>query len=357
MAATPVRHTPWLIAGLVVLLAAAVWVALVRDRTVTIDTTTLYPELAARIADVDTVRIRRAGNEVAVELKRDGERWRVQQRDGYPGEVGRIGVLIQDIAELRVLEEKTSVSSNYPELGVEDVSAPSAGGTQVEILAGETPLAELIVGKAAAGMQATYVRKAGETASWMVNSLRVSANPAEWIEPNVLHVDTDRVQQATLQIGRERPRIATKATRATTDFAVTGLGPGQKLRSAAAANGVAAGLIALQADDVRRADDNRGPASARATYRTFDGLEVEVQGWIDGDERWIATQARFDAALAARHADEPIPEQGVNLPRRTPEQVQQEVERINNRANGWIYRVAEYKYDGIFMPAERWTES
>lgn len=356
MAPALARRTPWLVAGFVALLAAAVWVALIRDRTTTVDTTTLYPGLAARIADVSTVRIRRAGSEVAVELTRDGERWSVQQRDGYLAEVGKIGVLIQDLAELRVLEEKTSVSASYPELGVEDLTAPSAGGVQVEILAGETPLAEIIVGKAAPGMQATYVRKAGEATSWMVNSLRVSANPAEWIEPNVLHVDTDRVQQASIQIGNERPRIATKATLATTDFTVTGLGPGQKLRSAAAANGVAAGLIAVQADDVRRAD-NAQPPAARATYRTFDGLEVELQGWTQGGERWITAQARFDAALAARHAAEPTPDRGVDMPRRTPEQVQQEVERINGRTEGWVYQVPEYKYEAIFMPAQRWTES
>ena len=118
---------------------------------------------------------------------------------------------------------------------------------------------------------------------------------------------------------------------------------------------MAAGLIAVEADDVRQAASLADrPVSARATYRMFDGLVLELTGWsIDGNH-WITVAPAYDAQLANRYANDKPPENGSTAFWRTPEQAMQEAERLRERVAGWAYRIPSYRYDGMFPNAEDW---
>ncbi|MEQ1581613.1 MAG: DUF4340 domain-containing protein [Steroidobacteraceae bacterium] len=336
---------------LAVLVAAALWVGM-RDRADKVVSSLLYPGLAEQIKNAERVQVFTAGDQLALDLTRSGDRWSVAQRDGYAADVGKIGVLLQNIAELKVLEAKTSDPANYATVGVEDPASPNAQGARVLITGpGNTALVNLVVGKSASGLEATYVRKAGEAGSWLVNRLPLTRTPGAWISPLVFHVDTDRVHQATIRIAGKPDVTVTRAERATPDFAATG----KPLSTPSAANGVAAGLIAVEADDVRKSAALTAlPVAARATYKMFDGLELELTGWnIDGND-WIAVAPSFNAELAARYANDKPPENNNTAFWRTPEQARQEAERLGERVNGWAFRIPSYRYDGIFPNAENW---
>lgn len=338
-------------AMLAILVAAALWVGM-RDRADKVVSSLLYPGLAEQIKSAERVQLFVAGDQLALDLARNGDRWSVAQRDGYAADVGKIGVLLQNIAELKVLEAKTSDPANYAAVEVEDLRSPNAQGARVLITGpGNTVLVDLIVGKSASGLEATYVRKAGEAGSWLVNRLPLTRTPGAWISPLVFHVDTDRIHQATIRIVGKPDVTVTKSERGTPNFAVTG----KPLSTPAAANGVAAGLIAVEADDVRKAASLADrPVAARATYKTFDGLELELTGWnVDGNH-WIAVAPSFNAELAARYANDKPPENANTAFWRTPEQARQEAERLGERVNGWVYRIPSYRYDGIFPNAEDW---
>lgn len=335
----------------VVLIGAAIWVG-TRDRADKVVTTLLYPGLAEQAKTAERVQLFGAGDQLVLELSRNGDRWSVAQRDGYAADVGKVGVLLQNLAELKTLEAKTADPASYPAIGVEDVSAPSAQGVRVVVTGpGGAELVNLIVGKSASGLEATYVRKAGEAASWLVNRLPLTRTPGAWIAPLVFHVDTDRIHQATFRIAGKPEVVVTKATRSTPDFAVSG----KPLSKPSAANGVAAGLIAVEADDVAQAASlAERPVAARATYRMFDGLVLELTGWeIDGNY-WLGVSPSFDARLAERFANDKPPENSNPAFSRTPEQAKQEADRLVERVNGRAYRIPSYRYQGIFPDAEEW---
>ncbi len=343
----------------VVLVAGATWLA-TRDRSARIVSTLLYPEFAAQLQTAERVRVFATGEQRVLELVRQGKRWSVLQRDSYPADTGKVGVLLQNIAELRVLEEKTAVSANYPALGVEDLSSGDAQGVRLEIVgadASQKPLIDLIVGKQAAGLEAAYVRKSGDAPGWLVSKLEISRNPGNWIEPAVTHVDTDRIHQAIVRVPGQPDVTFTKANRSAADFTVAGLPRGQQLSKPSAANGLAAALLAVQAEDVRRSDSlgTQTPA-ARATYRMFDGLQLELTGWVDEGRYWIALTGAFDAALAAKFANDKPDDNTRTSFWRTPEQVQKDVERLQGRATGWAFRIPEYKYEGIFPAVDKWVQ-
>lgn len=216
----------------------------------------------------------------------------------------------------------------------------------------ETPLVDLIVGKHA-GPDGTYVRKAGDEASWLINRLEVSRLPGAWLAINITHVDTDRIHQAVLRPTGKSAVTLTKAHRGDADFAVAG----RELSRPKAANGISTGLIALQLEDVRKVESFSGTAPTdRATYRMFDGLVLDITGWKEADQNWIALTPSFDAALASRFADDkPQDNTGVAI-WRTPEQVQQELDRLLTRVTGWAFRVPAYKYEGIFPDTAEWLK-
>ncbi len=337
-------------ATLLVLVVAAIWIAS-RDRTTTLVSSLLYPDLVASVPNVQRVVIQTAEEQSAVELVRDNERWSVTQR-GYAADIGKIGVLLQDLAELKVLEAKTSTPSNYPALGVEDLSTPGATNLRIEVFTdGAAAPVDLIVGKSSAA-EGTYVRKTGEAASWLVNRIEVTRLPGSWLEPAITHVDTDRIHQVILRPVGKPALTITKPTRGDADFAIAG----RDLARPKAANGIATGLIALQLDDVRKADTLPAGPAARATYRLFDGLVLEIAGWVEGDQHWIALAPSFDADLAKRFADDKPQDNTGTAFWRTPEQVQQEIDRLTPRVTGWAFRIPEYKYQGIFPDTDAWLK-
>ena len=85
---------------------------------------------------------------------------------------------------MKIVEHKTSSPANYPKLGVEAPSTPTATGTLLEVVAGKKAWS-LIVGKGAEG-RSLYVRKPDQAQSELVEP-NVTADPEtqkESVEPS-----------------------------------------------------------------------------------------------------------------------------------------------------------------------------
>jgi Domain of unknown function (DUF4340) len=343
------------IAGMsvLVLVAGAYWVA-TRDRSDKLVSALLYPDLSAQLQSAERLQLFTAGEQLAVEVVREGERWSVTQRADYPADKARIGALLQNLAELRIIEAKTADATRYADLGLEDVSASNAQGLHLVVsAAGNASLVNLIVGKGSSGMEATYVRKAGEASTWLVSHLELNRTPGAWLSSAVMHIDTERIQQVTIRRSGDPGIVLTKPDRNARDFAAAG----KTLATPAAANGIAAALIAVEAQDVRRTESlGAQPPAARASYRMFDGLELELTGWMADNGRWITVAPSFNADLAERFAQDKPGDNTGQASGPTPEQVRQQAERLKMRLDGWAFRIPDYKYDGIFPDAEIWLK-
>ena len=86
---------------------------------------------------------------------------------------------------------------------------------------------------------------------------------------------------------------------------------------------------ALTLDDVRKGGSTADPPAARATYQTFDGLEIELAGRKDGTHSLIAITASSTAKETAAEA-----------------------EQLAARLSGWEFEIPDYKYNAIFAPLE-----
>ena len=91
----------------------------------------LYANLIAQVNNVVQIDVRNA--EHRTELERVDNKWQIANRDGYPARFETVKQVVVGIAELAILETKTSVPERYPRLRVEDVDTPDAKSLQVTL--------------------------------------------------------------------------------------------------------------------------------------------------------------------------------------------------------------------------------
>ena len=346
-------------------IAIAAWIATSRQASQSTSETFLYPQLKSSINSVNAVRIYKAGDERAVELVRGDKGWTVSERANYPADAVKIRKLLIDLQQARIFEEKTSTATSYPALGVEDVSDKAAHGVRLELAGTGSPI-NLIIGKTGSAGHLTYMRRAGEKASWAVNAeFQVPADPTAWLQHDILDVHADRIQEAAIAHSGEAPFTATKNTRADADFTLSSIPKGTELNAPSAPNAVAASLVALSLEDVPAAATlSAQPASEHATYKTFDGLVVEIQGWNYQGKRVIGVKASFDPALAERFKVAAATEQkdaaGKDAPKpapaAAPTNVSDEAASLNKKLDGWYFQIPQYKYDAIFPKLDNWVK-
>jgi len=360
----------------VVAVLGGIWLAGRQTSTSSGEVATLYPDLKKELDAVTAVRIVKAGGTTAVEIERGESGWTVNERSGYPADEAKLRKLVTDLADAKLLEEKTSTVENYPTLGVEDIGNEAAGGIQVELDGPQQPV-KLIVGKQARGGQSHYVRRADEPKSWLVNKdVDTSASPDQWLRKNILDVAADRVQSAAVTIAGAKPYSALKKTRADADFTVEGLPKGKELSSPSVADSFATALSGLTLTDVQSASAMTDKPSAQAVIKTFDGLVAEATGWKKDDKHFIALKTSFDAAQAERfevataeaekkdaapadekkadaaNAEGAPPGDKAATPEPAKPNIEEEAGKANARLTGWVYEIPAYKYDAIFKPVD-----
>jgi hypothetical protein len=333
----------------------------------------LYPSLKTEADNITAVRIFKAGKseEVALEVLRKESGWTLTQRDGYAADASKVRKLILALTDAKIVEEKTSTPASYTKLGVQDLTAEGASGVRVELAGGKTPV-NLIVGKIASAGQ-TYVRRAGEPASWLISStIDAPVQVDAWLRRDLLDVAGDRVQAATVTIDG-KTYTATKSARAETEFVVDGMPNKGKQPAQVKTNSFSTALQGLSLSEVRTAQQFGSDApAASATFKTFDGLVVQLNGWLQNDKRYVSMSTSYDAEQAkkfelpaAAPAEPAKTETGKSEQTKpaTPdpakkepaveEKVREEATIANQRLSGWVFEIPSYKYEVIFKPFDQ----
>lgn len=343
--------------------AAAWYITGIRAPQTEVGTPPLFPELSARLNEVTRVEIRSRAGEVV--LARESDAWVIDNRDRYPAPFEKVKRTVLDVADLKVVEPKTSRTEMYSRLGVEDVEAGGSASTLVTLKdGGGRTLAALLVGKAREGgpggvlKHARYVRRSGEPQAFLVEGeLEVPADPMAWTDRELMDIASTRIREIGIEhpatpavvIRRDRPEDV--------DLKLHYIPAGFKPKSTAGVTSLATALQELRFDDVRARAAIAWPAAATVTtLRGFDGLVAKVSSAeIDG-RRYAAFEFDFDptgvtaaATDPAPAADEPpvapVPPQG-DRPQgatATKTSVAEEVKALNARLGQWVYVLPDYK--------------
>ncbi|MBM4221536.1 MAG: DUF4340 domain-containing protein [Gammaproteobacteria bacterium] len=294
----------------------------------------LFPELKAQLNEVSSIVVHGPGNQLIATLKRSDARWIVAERN-YPADLGMIRANLLALAEARIVEEKTSTPELYDRLGVQNIALETARGIQLEIGGTRTPV-RIIIGEAAdGGSDMSYVRRAAEAQSWLVNGrFNPGRTTGEWLDRQLLDIPATRIQSVSISHpGLDTLRL-TKAGPNDADFSIADLPAGREPSYPGVGNTLGTLLAGLQTDDVhgREAlgDDPGKPVVAR--FRCFDGLIVEASAWRTQEGTRMSFLASIDPAQAEGQADAPA-----------TDAVRAEAAAINARLGGWIYTLPGHK--------------
>ncbi len=281
------------------------------------------PALAARLGNVASVEVRRTGLDLT--FVRDGDNWLVAQKSNYPADAGKVRRIVLALADMTLVEPKTSEPDLYPRLEVED---PGKGKSTLVAIKDKTgaEIAQLIVGKHAydrlgEGNDGVYVRKPGDPRSWLARgSLDFSDDTPNWLARRIVDIPDSKIAKVALT---QPDGIVLALSRAKPDakFALDNPPKDAKYKSDPALGEPAMALETLDLEDVQPAVRLPVPDKGvtAASYTTFDGLTINAKLFQHENKDWIAVVATG----AGKAADE--------------------AKKIDGKVANWVYAIPTYK--------------
>ncbi|EKE70173.1 DUF4340 domain-containing protein [Oceanibaculum indicum] len=290
----------------------------------------VFPNLTDRLNEVAAIQLEDRRDSVT--LVRAGEGWVVENAHNYPARGEAVRALLLALADMRIVEAKTERPEMFARLEVEPLDAEEARSRRVTVLDGAGKvLAELIVGKKRFGQggqpDAHYVRRPDGGQAFLAESrLDPRTEAIDWLDRRIADVSRGRVKQVVIDHPEGGSLTVAKDSREGNEFRIVDLPEGMKVENQFTVNATAGTLDKLVFDAVMPAE---GIALQEAVtrYTTFDGLAVTI-GFAERDGKlWT----RYTAAALPDAADE----------------VKAEAAEINARAEGWAYRLADFKNEQL----------
>jgi hypothetical protein len=111
--------------------------------------------------------------------------------------------------------------------------------------------------------------------------------------------------------------------------------------------------MSLSLEDVQpKANIATGKPAAQATYKTFDGLVVQLEGYKKDDKRYITLVPSYDAALAEQFHVKTASDTQDKSTQPANANVEEEAKQAAAKVANWAYEVPDYKFDAIFRPID-----
>lgn len=297
-----------------------------------------FPDLVEKIRTHQIARIRIQSKSGVVDVVFNPQKsWVVASHDDYPASYDQVRQTLVGLATLVTLERKTAQPAWFPYV---DLVAPERGGNGKEITLydekGET-IASIIAGKTvdigdASGAIGLFARRQGDTQSWLLKGyLDPKSAPADWLDKQIMTIDRARIAETDIDPFVGPSYVVRRDTPMTQSFKLGDLPKGRELADETAPDGVGGVAADFTFDDARPARnfDFSDPAhTARVVTKTFDGLTVTVSVIQQGQDYWATVSAEGTGAS------------------------QKEAREIDERTNGWAYKLPAFKGQQFTTPLE-----
>jgi len=297
-------------------------------------------------ASIDRIEVSRGGKDVT--LVREGGNWTVASRDGYPARFEEVKGLISGLESLTTDQRMTAKRERHGELSLAWPDE-SGRGARVRVLAGDTPVAEVVLGEERANPRSQFVRRLDEDQCWRVlGSVMVDVEPRSWVDAELLSLPEGEVEAVSvhgLQIKGAMEGAAGADGRKTftatesVDLVAAGDFAWTDMRKAAAVRSLPGWLARLEFEDVRKAT---GGAIDPAISPTFDMVRgtLKVNAVRDGESVWISFEATPKAGA-------PSPDE-INARRKYPgDPFVPDWAEFAKKHAGWEYKLPGWKLGSL----------
>jgi len=307
------------------------------------------PGLAGKVNDVAVIEVQ--AGETSLSIRRQGDGWVVDEKHGYPADLGKVRKVVVELANLELLERKTRREERYARLEVEDPSAKDTKSAALALksVSGET-IADLVVGKRRFGLfrssgRGIYLRKLDNPQVWLARGdVEVGRTALEWLDRKLVRVEEEDIHRLVIRQPDGATLAAVKSTQTQKYFTVENIPEGRKLSRANAADRISTAFDEVDLNDVRPESEVSFPeAYVQAELTTFYGLTVAMDiAEIDG-KKWARLRATAgpapiaaatDTASTSASADKASAEDKAP---KAPSDAAVEAAAINARAADWVY--------------------
>ncbi len=319
----------------------------------------MFPALLDHINDITTVVGIGAGETFT--LVREGDRWVVAEKHGFPADQDKARQLVLGTARLVRIEPKTSNPDLYEKIGLDDIHAEDGNAVQYSFknAAGDT-LAEVIIGNSRLGRadpqtDEYFVREPAMAQTWLVQGkLADAVGVIDWLDSRVLNIERDRIRQVTARHPDGAVVTVSKKKPSQQTFDLLDVPEGAEADPKWKLNDLGRSLASLDMEDVMPASQVSVPDDGlRVEMITFDGLRVILRSVKDGERTLARVQAFFDESLIAQEflagGEQAEGESEFLL---SAEAVGEEVTRLNEDWQNWVYVVPGYRADYMSVRKE-----
>lgn len=286
------------------------------------------------VNDVTEIQLSGAGDG-RVTLRRDTAGWQLVERS-FAADSNAVRKLLLNLADLRIVEEKTSDPARYATLGVEPLSDAQASGVRVDVRA-EGNSWSVILGNDR-GLERIYARRSDAAQSFLVTPAPARELDAKrWLDTQLLQITADRIRRVNVRTGGATAYGVAREAPTQAALSVEPLPPGRKLTTETAPAALTEALVDLRFEDVRIEAEPLRTISSETRFETFDGLEVVFEGVGEPQGRWVRIEVRaLPAAEAAAR-----------------ELAQSLAQRLAHRE----FQLVGFHYAAIFKPLESMLQS
>ena len=343
----------------------------------------VFPELLNRANDATYVKIERQSETTT--LVKVGSTWKIKEKGQYPADLEKVRELVLGVAGLLFVEPKTSKPENYAKIGLQDVHESGATGTQLSITDGsDKQLVDFIVGnsrpaRADNSQSEYYIRIKDNPQSWLAQGkLPTQWNTTNWLDTLVLELSRERIQKVVVTHKDGEIVSIHREDSSARDFTLDKLKEGEEIKAAFEVNNIATSFTTMRFDDVKtNSEADLQKPDFVALLTAFDGLEIQLEVFKLDDKNLLSRlKASFNEAVAqasqekvkqqiadAHKPAEPAntgdsasaetPHSPPSAPDKKPMQikdsteVKKEVEELNARWSGWLYKLPEFRTSNI----------
>ena len=298
----------------------------------------LLPGLREHINGIDAIDILSAGSVVDARLRRDGDRWRVDNLHGYEADFRRVHDLLRALAVAVKAEPRTAMAEWYPRLGLSDIELEDARGRLVAFPGRDLPA--VIVGDADDTTGGRYVRVVGEAQSWLSDQpLDLPDLTVDWAERAVMDIPASELAEVTiLHADGDRIRLR-PADEEGDQWVLLDVPEGMQAAPRWDIRPVANGLANVRLENVRPHDE--APSDAvRALYVTRDGLNFVVNLFSDDDGNWahFSVSAEPAAVREAEDSDD-------NESQGDDQRLLADAAAVDARLSPWQFSLSQRKFE------------
>lgn len=350
-----------LIAVLAIGVIASYFNATTKQQSVGADAN-LIPSLAANLNSVSKFTVTEVGNALLSEVSKSDKGWVVNNRDGYQANIAAVRHMLNNLAEAKLVEAKTSNPENYIKLGVEDISNEKAQGILFS-LEGLDEVQDIIIGNdGSSGKNTQYIRRKGQQQSWLINKrLNVKRDVTDWLQKDILDIPPERIK--TIQIKHPDGSEVNIANDGEEEYEYTldAIAPEGMKISESEIYQVANALSSMQLRDVSTFSklNTESITPVETIFKTYDGLMITTKAYDIDIDKYFTIEVVFSAddvdqsVVEATGAAENQSDNTVDIAMISDVKAAAELaEKSTQKLTGWAYQFPSITQDSLVKKLE-----